>query len=43
VMTVAPSPTGGYEALAVVQSNFAENVRLGSLEGPSVKASAVNP
>lgn len=43
VMTVAPSPAGGYEALAVVQSNFAGNVRLGSLEGPSVQAVAVNP
>jgi folate-binding protein YgfZ len=43
VMTVAPSPDGGYEALAVVQSNFAGNVRLGSLEGPSVRAVAVNP
>jgi len=43
VMTVAPSPAGGYAALAVVQSNFAGNVRLGSLEGPSVQAIAVNP
>jgi folate-binding protein YgfZ len=43
VMTVAPSPAGGYEALAVVQSNFAGNIRLGSLEGPSVQAAAVNP
>jgi folate-binding protein YgfZ len=43
VMTVAPSPAGGYEALAVVQSNFAGNIRLGSLEGPSVQAVAVNP
>ena len=43
VMSVAPSPAGGYEALAVVQSNFAGNVRLGSLEGPSVQAVAVNP
>jgi hypothetical protein len=43
VMTVAPSPMGGYEALAVVQSNFAGNVRLGSLEGPIVLATAVNP
>ncbi|TXT31777.1 MAG: glycine cleavage T protein (aminomethyl transferase) [Rhodocyclaceae bacterium] len=42
-MTVAPSPAGGYEALAVIQSNFAGNVRLGSLEGPSVQAAAVNP
>lgn len=43
VMTAAPSPAGGYEALAVVQSNFADNVRLGSLEGPQVQAAAVNP
>jgi folate-binding protein YgfZ len=43
VMTVAPSPAGGYEALAVVQSNFADNVRLGSLEGPQVQTAAVNP
>ncbi|NTV71925.1 MAG: folate-binding protein YgfZ [Azonexaceae bacterium] len=43
VMTVAPSPTGGFEALAVIQSNFAGNVRLGSLEGPSIQAAAVNP
>jgi folate-binding protein YgfZ len=43
VMSAAPSPAGGYEALAVVQSNFAGNVRLGSLEGPSVQAVAVNP
>lgn len=43
IMTAAPSPAGGYEALAVVQSNFAGNVRLGSLEGPSVQAVAVNP
>ncbi len=43
VMTVAPSPAGGYEALAVVQSNFAANLRLGSLEGPSVTATPVNP
>lgn len=43
VMTAAPSPRGGFEALAVVQSNFAGNVRLGSREGPQVEASAVNP
>lgn len=43
VMTAAPSPNGGYEALAVVQSNFSGNVRLGALDGPSVQASAVNP
>ena len=43
VMTVAPSPAGGYEALAVIQSNFADNVRLGSLDGPAVQTAAVNP
>lgn len=43
VMTAAPSPAGGFEALAVVQSNHSQNVRLGSLEGPEVRASAVNP
>lgn len=43
VMTAAPSPAGGYAALAVVQSNYSGNVRLGSLEGPAVKANAVNP
>jgi folate-binding protein YgfZ len=43
VMTVAPSPAGGYEALAVIQSNFAGNVRVGSLEGPSIHTAAVNP
>lgn len=43
VMTVAPSPAGGFEALAVIQSNFAGNVRVGSLEGPKVEAAAVNP
>jgi len=43
VLTVAPSPDGGYEALAVVQSNFAENIHLGSGDGPQVQATAVNP
>ncbi|QRM19817.1 folate-binding protein [Dechloromonas sp. TW-R-39-2] len=43
VMTAAPSPTGGYEGLGVVQSNYAGNVRLGALTGPEVKAVAVNP
>ncbi len=43
VMTAAPSPRGGYEALAVIQSNFSDNVRLGSREGPQVQAAAVNP
>lgn len=43
VMTAAASPAGGYAALAVVQSNYSDNVRLGSLEGPAIKAAAVNP
>lgn len=43
IMTAAPSPAGGYVALAVVQSNYAGNLRLGSREGPAVTAVAVNP
>ncbi len=43
VMTAAASPAGGYEALAVVQSNFSGNLRLGTLDGPKVSAAAVNP
>jgi folate-binding protein YgfZ len=43
VMTAAPSPAGGYTALAVIQSNFSSNVHLGSREGPQVQAVAVNP
>jgi len=43
VMTAAPSATGGHVALAVVQSNFAANLRLGSREGAAVSAVAVNP
>lgn len=43
IMTAAPSPTGGYVALAVVQSNFADNLRLGSRDGAVVTAAAVNP
>ena len=43
VMTAAPSPAGGYEALAVIQSNFSANVRLGALDGAPVQATAVNP
>lgn len=43
VMTVAPAPSGGFAALAVVQSNFADNVHLESREGPQVEAVAVNP
>ena len=43
VMSAAPAPSGGFAALAVVQSNFAANLRLGSREGPPVQAVAVNP
>ena len=43
IVSGAPSPAGGYEALAVVQSNFAGNLHLGSREGPQIEAVAVNP
>lgn len=43
IVSGAPSPTGGYEALAVVQSNFAGNLHLGTREGPKIEAVAVNP
>ena len=43
VVSSAPAPTGGFAALAVVQSNFAENLHLISREGPKVQAVAVNP
>ena len=43
IMTAAPSPAGGFVALAVVQANYADNLRLASREGPVVTAAAVNP
>ena len=43
VMSTAPSPSGGYVALAVIQSNFAHNVHLESREGPVVQTATVNP
>ena len=43
VVSAAPAPEGGFIALAVVQANFADNLRLGSLNGPPVQAVAVNP
>lgn len=43
IVSAAPSPTGGFTALAVVQSNFADSLHLGSLTGPLIQASAVNP
>ncbi len=42
IVSAAPSPAGGFEALAVVQSNYAGNLHLGSLEGPLLQAAAVN-
>ncbi len=43
IVSGAPSPAGGYEALAVVQSNFAGNLHLASCDGPKIEAVAVNP
>lgn len=43
IMTVAPSPAGGYEGLAVIQANFAASARLHAIDGPTLEASAVNP
>jgi folate-binding protein YgfZ len=43
IVSAAPSPTGGYAALAVIQSNFAGNVELGARGGPKIVATAVNP
>lgn len=43
IVTAAPSPVGGFEALAVVQYNFAATLHLGSRDGPRVEAVAVNP
>ncbi|MBL8420898.1 MAG: folate-binding protein YgfZ [Dechloromonas sp.] len=43
IVSSAPSPAGGFEALAVVQSSAAGNLRLGSHEGPKIQAVAVNP
>ena len=43
IVSGAPSPAGGYEALAVVQSNFAGNLHLASRDGPKIEAVAVNP
>lgn len=43
VMSAAPSPAGGHVGLAVIQSNFAGNLRLGSREGAVVVSTPVNP
>lgn len=43
IVTGAASPDGDWVGLAVVQSNFAGNLRLGRPDGPPVEAAAVNP
>ena len=43
IVSAAPSPNGGFEALAVIQSNFAGNVELGARGGPKIQTSPVNP
>ncbi len=43
IVSGAPSPKGGYTALAVIQSNFAASARLGAADGSAVAAAAVNP
>ncbi|MFV0370164.1 MAG: YgfZ/GcvT domain-containing protein [Azonexus sp.] len=41
IVSGASAPTGGFAGLAVIQANFAGNVRLGSREGAALTASAV--
>ncbi len=43
IMSAAPAPTGGFAGLAVIQSNFADDVHLAALDGPTLQAFAVNP
>lgn len=42
IVSAAPAPEGGYAALAVIQANFAGNLRLGNLDGATLEAVAVN-
>lgn len=42
VVTAAPSPQGGFVALAVVQANFSHSLRAGTLDGSPVSATPVN-
>jgi hypothetical protein len=42
IVSGAPSPAGGYEALAVVQSNLPA-MCIRSRDGPKIEAVAVNP
>lgn len=43
IMSAAPAPKGGFAGLAVIQSNFADDVHLAALDGPKLQAFAVNP
>ena len=43
VVSAAPAPQGGYAALAVIQSNFADSARLKALDGPALAATAIHP
>lgn len=43
IMSSAPAPTGGFAGLAVIQSNFADDVHLAAIDGPKLLAIAVNP
>lgn len=43
IVSAAPAPDGGFAALAVIQSNHADNVELGVRGGPKLQASPVNP
>jgi folate-binding protein YgfZ len=43
VVSGALSPDDDWAGLAVIQSNYAANLRLGSLDGPAIDATAVNP
>ena len=43
IVSAAPAPEGGYAALAVILSSYAESAHIGSESGPLIKATAVNP
>lgn len=43
IISAAPAPEGGYAALAVILSSYAESAHIGSEDGPLIKAEAVHP
>lgn len=43
IVSVAPAPEGGFVALAVILSSYAESAHVGSEDGPLIKAEAVHP